>query len=103
MTEPTDMLARLDDLGHRIDQRVQELQAKGEFSDVHDAVAKELKAAHAQLKETVGSTASDTTRLKWRGLRDELVRDYNTFVDRVDGFVEHLDAEAMKKGLENRS
>lgn len=103
MTEPADMLARLDDLGRRIDRRVDELIDKGEFSDVHKALAKGLKSTHARLKETVDSAAADTTRLKWRGLRDELVRDYNALIDRVGGFVEDLDADAMKQGLEDRS
>ncbi len=103
MTEPTDMLSRLDDLGKRIDQRVEELKAKGEFSDVHNVLATGLRAAHAKLRNTVGSAAADTTRLQWKGLRDELVRDYNSFVDRVGSFVEHLDTDTMKKGLENKS
>jgi hypothetical protein len=101
MAEPSEMLARIDELGRRIDQRVEELQEKGEFSDVHDALAKGLKAAHAKLRDSVGSAAADTTRLKWRGLKDELTRDYNSFVDSVGRFVEHLDADAMKTGLEN--
>ena len=81
VTEPTEMLARLNDLGRRIDQRVEDLQVNGEFSDVHDALATGLKAAHAKLKEHVGVAAADTTRLQWQGLRDELIRDYNAFVD----------------------
>ncbi len=102
MADATEMLRRVDDLGDRISRRVQELQTKGEFSDVHDAIAKELKIAHAKLRDQVGSAAADTTRLKWRGLKDEMTRDYNSLVDSVGRFAEHLDTKSMKVALEEK-
>jgi hypothetical protein len=93
--EIADMQGKLDELARRIDQRQQDMEQRGVFSDAHAAFVSGLKARHAHLAGRLKTAASEP-RLHWRGIRDELVRDYNSLVDEFGRLVDHLDTEAMK-------
>ena len=92
--EATEMLARLEDLERRIEQRTKDLTDRGELSDAHETFMQGLKASHIRLKERVQSATDGAQRSP--ELRDELVRDYNALVDTVWRFIERQDVEAMR-------
>jgi len=95
--EIADMQAKLDALALRIEQREQDLRQRGVFSDAHAAFVSGLKAQHAHLADRLKTAAgAHEPRLHWRGIRDELVRDYNSLVDEFGRLVDHLDTQAMK-------
>ncbi len=95
--EIADMQGKLDELARRIAQREQDLRQRGVFSNAHEAFVSGIKAQHARLAGRVKTAASASEpRLHWRGIRDELVRDYNSLVDEFGRLVDRLDTQEMK-------
>ena len=90
--ELLEMQRKVDDLGRRIKQREQEWRARGEFSDTHAALVSGIKAQHSRLAGRI----SETPRLHWSGIRDELTRDYNALAEALGRLIERLDRQQTK-------
>jgi hypothetical protein len=86
---------KLDDLSHRIDARTQEFEQKGEFSDIHDALMRQISQRQDELRMKVDAAAREGT--SWGLMRADFTRDCNLLFDELLQFVERLDVDAMKK------
>ena len=86
---------KLDDLSARLRARIEEFRQKGEFSDTHAALLKEIRQRNDALKSKVAEAGQKGTT--WDLVKAEFARDYSSLFDDLLEIEERLDAEAMKQ------
>jgi tetrahydromethanopterin S-methyltransferase subunit G len=86
---------KLDDLSQRLDARTREFAQSGEFSNVHEALMREIRQRQDELRTKVDAAAREGTW--WDLVRAEFTRDHSSIFDDLLQLEERLDADALKK------
>ena len=86
---------KLDDFSARLRKRAEEFRRTGEFSDIHDALLKDI----ARRNEALISKVAEAERKgsTWDLVKAEFVRDYSSLFDDLLQIEERLDAVTMKQ------
>jgi len=84
---------KLDEFSDRLRLRTEEFSKSGGFSDVHEALLKDIQRRNEKLKRKVKEARTSSV---WEMIKAEIVRDYNALFDDLLQFEERLDTEFKK-------
>jgi len=90
---------KLDEFSDRLRLRTEEFSKSGGFSDVHEALLKDIQRRNEKLKRKVKEARTSSV---WEMIKAEIVRDYNVLFDDLLQFEERLDTEFKKTNKGSR-
>jgi deoxyadenosine/deoxycytidine kinase len=93
--DPTVLRGKLERFSHRLEARTREFEERGQFSDIHRRLMKEIGQRAEKLRARVDAAAREGGH--WNLLKVEFVRDYNSLFDNFELFEERLQADAMRQ------
>jgi hypothetical protein len=89
------MRARLDEFSRRLDARTREFHERGELSDVHQFLVRQIQGRRDRLQDKLVSAEASASA--WQVIRAECERDFASIDDDLLLLNERLDAGQMKQ------